>query len=834
MKTYEWCAFYNLFAHKLLEYKNKRPGLIEIIKSVFSEIGIKLPTLEKDNKIIDIDPFTVFGLFNKGITTKNRKKILAALAKKIGITEDVPNDFSGIPVLNNFGATFYSFSYKTETLFDDLWQLFERALDYADSNAATPSDDLCQSFDKALAMKYNGNSKITMGLFWIAPEKFLNLDSRNEWYIYKSGKLPQDFINTLPEIEEYISSKTYFDITRKMTDFLKNAPAGMKTFVGLSEEAWRYSQEVNEEKTKLKQDEVNTAQKATDDGNWFAADYSPGLTVDDWVKLLNDPDVFYFSSLEIMKRLYDFGGIATCKQLSEKYGETPNFYNNGSWQLGKRVHKKTACNILTDNNDNSKWWPILYTGRYAEDKNISGIYIWKLRPELAEALKQVDLSAIKLYADLPSEAVSASADAPNYWWLNANPKMWSMSATPVGQVQDYTLYNDQHHKRRIFQNFLDAKVGDMIIGYESTPVKQIVALFQISKEQDGERIYFKKIEHLAVPIDLATLQTQSELAEMEFFKNSQTSLLKLSAAEYDCIINLIRDVNPLPQVRKIEEYGAKNFLSDVFMNRGKYDSLVHILQDKKNIILQGAPGVGKTFAARRLAYSIMGVKDDSRIEFVQFHQNYSYEDFVMGYKPNENGFELKNGIFYSFCQKAASVPDKDYFFIIDEINRGNMSKIFGELLMLIEKDYRGTPLTLAYNGLPFHVPKNLHIIGMMNTADRSLAMIDYALRRRFSFFDMEPGFDSDGFTAYQQALNSEKLDKLVTEIKTLNQTITEDKSLGKGFCIGHSYLCGEENCTDEWLQGVVYYDILPMLAEYWFDELDKYDEWKKRLTDAVK
>ncbi len=288
------------------------------------------------------------------------------------------------------------------------------------------------------------------------------------------------------------------------------------------------------------------------------------------------------------------------------------------------------------------------------------------------------------------------------------------------------------------------------------------------------------------------------------------------------------------QPQALTYYSRKDFLSNVFITADKYDSLVRMLKAKKNIILQGAPGVGKTFAARRLAYSIMGVKDDSRIEFVQFHQNYSYEDFVMGYKPNENGFELKKGIFYSFCQKAASTPDKDYFFIIDEINRGNMSKIFGELLMLIEKDYRGTPLTLAYNGLPFRVPKNLHIIGMMNTADRSLAMIDYALRRRFSFFDMEPGFDSDGFKSYQQDLNSEKLNRLVAELKSLNNAIIEDKSLGQGFCIGHSYLCGEEICKDEWLQGVVEYDILPMLAEYWFDELDKYEEWKKRLTDAVK
>ena len=206
----------------------------------------------------------------------------------------------------------------------------------------------------------------------------------------------------------------------------------------------------------------------------------------------------------------------------------------------------------------------------------------------------------------------------------------------------------------------------------------------------------------------------------------------------------------------------------------------------------------------------------------------------MGYKPDKDTFKLMDGVFYSFCQKAARDPQKDYFFIIDEINRGNMSKIFGELLMLIEKDYRGIPLTLAYNGLPFSVPKNLYIIGMMNTADRSLAMIDYALRRRFSFFDMEPGFDSEGFSAYQKDLKSEKLDKLVDEIKELNREITEDRSLGKGFCIGHSYLCGAETCSDEWLQGVAEFDIVPMLAEYWFDEQDKYEKWKKRLMDAVK
>ena len=205
----------------------------------------------------------------------------------------------------------------------------------------------------------------------------------------------------------------------------------------------------------------------------------------------------------------------------------------------------------------------------------------------------------------------------------------------------------------------------------------------------------------------------------------------------------------------------------------------------------------------------------------------------MGYKPVDDGFELRNGIFYRFCQRAANQPDKDFFFIIDEINRGNMSKIFGELLMLIERDYRGTKATLAYNGLPFSVPKNLYLIGMMNTADRSLAMIDYALRRRFSFFDMEPGFDSEGFRRYQASLNNDTLNELVERVKDLNKEIAADKSLGKGFCIGHSYFCGQDECTDEWLDSIVNYDILPMLSEYWFDDATKLQRWENILRGVL-
>lgn len=412
-------------------------------------------------------------------------------------------------------------------------------------------------------------------------------------------------------------------------------------------------------------------------------------------KAISDEEVFTTGSLEIMKRIKDYGGMATCTQLSVKYGETKNFYNRGSVALARRIAEKTGCPVMERENENLRWWPILYLGRNAS-KDEEGSYVWKLRNELATALNQVDLSGVELYV-----AAASGEEDHGFWWLNANPKIWSFSDIAVGGVQSYTLFNDNGNKRRIFQNFLDAKAGDMIIGYQSYPLKQIVAIGKICAEQDGKEIYFEKVEGLTSPIDYAALKGCPELERMEYFQNPQGSLFKLTRGEFDFIIDLIREENPLQPESAIGTYMKNDFLEEVYMTETRYESLVAVLRNKKNIILQGAPGVGKTFTAKRLAYSMMGEKDESRIEFVQFHQNYSYEDFMMGYKPIEDGFELKYGIFYRFCQKAANQPDKDYFFIIDEINRGDMSKIFGELLMLIERDYRGTKATLAYNGLAF-------------------------------------------------------------------------------------------------------------------------------------
>ena len=562
------------------------------------------------------------------------------------------------------------------------------------------------------------------------------------------------------------------------------------------------------------------------DEDWIPAGYTSPLSVEDWKELLTDTSVFTISSLQIIKRLKDYGGQATCSQLSVKYGETVNFYNKGCSALAKRVAEKKELHTVELRSGEECWWPILFTGKPA-GKEEEGVFIWRLRDELSTATEQIDLSSVQLYATEEQDN-----NAHGYWWLTANPKIWSFSSIRIGEEQSYTLYNENGNKRRVFQNFLDVRAGDILIGYEANPVKKVVAIGQITQENDGNMIYFSKTEGLSVPIEYSVLKEAPELAKMEFFVQPNGSLFKLTKGEYDFIMDIIREENPIKQPDAVKKpYTKEDFLSKVYMDANRFDVLVNQLRLKKNIIFQGAPGVGKTFTAKKLAYAMMGEEDENRIEMVQFHQNYSYEDFVMGYRPNGAEFKLSEGIFYRFCQMAANHPEQDYFFIIDEINRGNLSKIFGELLMLIDKDYRGTQVTLSYSGMKFFVPDNLYIIGMMNTADRSLAMIDYALRRRFSFFEMEPGFSSEGFIKYQESLNSETFNELISHIKQLNKEILEDKALGKGFQIGHSYFCGREvlGCTDEWLRSVVEFDIIPTLSEYWFDEPKKLSFWENNL-----
>lgn len=290
-----------------------------------------------------------------------------------------------------------------------------------------------------------------------------------------------------------------------------------------------------------------------------------------------------------------------------------------------------------------------------------------------------------------------------------------------------------------------------------------------------------------------------------------------------------------------EAYPLESALNELFMGQEQFSAILDALARKKNVILEGAPGVGKTFVARRIAWALMREKDDERVQMVQFHQSYGYEDFIQGWRPQASGFALQDGAFHRFCRKAAEDPERDYVFIIDEINRGNLSKIFGELMMLIEADKRGPgfAVPLAYSPTErFYVPDNLYVLGMMNTADRSLAMVDYALRRRFSFIRLQPAFGADQFANHLSDLGASEalVRRIVDRMTELNQAIAQDtRNLGPGYEIGHSFFVpadGGGNLDDAWYERVVRQEIMPLLTEYWFGREEQVREHMDRLLRA--
>jgi 5-methylcytosine-specific restriction protein B len=435
----------------------------------------------------------------------------------------------------------------------------------------------------------------------------------------------------------------------------------------------------------------------------------------------------------------------------------------------------------------------------------------------------------------------------NFWWLNANPKIWSISNNKEGELQTYTTHNEKGNKRRIYKYFEQAKPGDIIIGYESTPTKQIKAIYEVTKgihnSDKGEEIEFELVEKLEIPVSWNELKNNPALQDCEVFINNQGSLFKITEEEYDIIREVIDNKNiiseKLLQHSNIKKYKFSEDADKPFISEEQFLKSVSLLKRKKNIILQGPPGVGKTFIARKLAYEVMQEIKDTSIEMVQFHQSYSYEDFIQGLRPTQKGgFDLKDGIFYTFCSRALAHPEKPFFFIIDEINRGNLSKIFGELMMLIEADKRAEKYALKLTYAEdeedrFFVPANLYIIGTMNTADRSLAIVDYALRRRFAFISLQPDYGNN-FRAFlsSNGLSTSMIEHISSSVFKVNEKIKADINLGEGFQIGHSYFCNFNNTINEniWWQEIIDFELKPLLEEIWFDELNNVSDMLKLLS----
>ena len=674
---FAWIAFYTEFADKLLVYRDDRTELIRKIRQVFSDIGLKLPKLEKDGNPTDIDPFTVFGLFNKGISEQNRLVIVGGFAREFSVEASVPDRFVGVPVLNNLKATFYWFADgRGEHDIDNLWEVYDAALVLSGDDTTANRERFIAAYDMVSTQK-GIKWNITMGLYWVRPYYFINLDSKNRWYMQEPNVMPEDFVRDVtPLLKSVPSAEEYLQIRDQCSEVIDSGRSTFHNFPELSYHAWKVADEVNQELAK---------------DDWRPTDYESGISESDWETLLADPQIFTAGSLEIMKRMKDYGGEATCNQLSAKYGESSSFYSTGSSSIARRIAEKTGCPIYLKGDEASRYWPILYLGRDA-GKSGKGSFVWKLRDELSAALDKADLGNVPLYAG--TALGDAEVDTVHYWLYapGESAGMWSsfyqegimaLGWDELGNLNDYadkeemrlklqevfggdSSYKNSAHA--LWQFAHEMKPGDVVFakrGRSELLGKGIVESDYEYDEDAGEYPHIRKIHwtHNGSWQAGETLAMKT-LTDLSNYTNTVEKFLALFKEE-----EAEEDEEQEEKAACYPPYTEEDFLKEVYIGVKEYRTLVGLLKNKKNIILQGAPGVGKTFIAKRLAYSIMGVRDMDRVMMVQFHQSYSYEDFIMGFRPSKDGFELKKGAFYNFCKRAEVDSEKDYFFIIDEIIR---------------------------------------------------------------------------------------------------------------------------------------------------------------------
>ena len=513
----------------------------------------------------------------------------------------------------------------------------------------------------------------------------------------------------------------------------------------------------------------------------------------------------------------------------------------GSWPLDRRVGAVSLQRVTENTSYNPAQLESLF-----RDRNASGASTASARAQGVGDSSQAKKHELQHWLYTPGEGAARWDEFRTAGIMALNwDRVGDLASFPDKEsLLDalYTHYGDWGGRPRkaadsVWDYIHAMKPGDIV--YVRRSFNEIVGrgVVRSNYRYDEDRSSFRAVRDVewthvgSWPLEqrIGRLMLQRLTENTKYTPDQLNALIGIEDSHSSASVDERRGNNDLDEAD--EHYTSADFLDEVFLRPEDVEQMLGLLRRKKNLILQGAPGTGKTFAAKRLAYALMSQTDDSRVEVVQFHQSTAYEDVVVGLRPTaEGGFAAAEGVFARFCRRAAADPGRDYVFIIDEINRANISKAFGELLMLIEAEHRGEALRLPVSGELLSVPKRLHIIGMMNTADRGLALIDYALRRRFAFFEMRPALDHPGFLRHVEAVGSSRLEALVDVVRRLNQRIAEDEALGPGFQIGHSYLClpaaGPENPagTDADVTSVVRYELEPLVREYWFDNPSAMDE----------
>jgi hypothetical protein len=826
--SYSWKPIYREIVERLGSYQGRSRELVSIVDQMRSE-GLKvIPSRDLDLKpgeAVEIDPFSFLSCFNRSIMVASRQQILAWLKHKWELNSEVPADFDGIPLMNAQRSW-----YCENRDVPIMWDFFSSLLPLEDAN-----DLDVTLFDRCCRLPGVKQTSLTMGMFWTRPDLFFALDQKNLRKAESMGVAGKpatglEYLDWMERLREKFSG----DIASFSYDaHISNFKQPLAFPYSLLFRDFSHADEVL--------DVTNDALKALgypdrQPNDEFLSLTIPKKSARNYMLRVNCGPwaAFTFRS---------WAGNYSYEVMVPEDHPLCDLSLNG-WQKEQIDGKRYGWAVIPAS-DIEKFWPeiepsLQTIGDFFRDR-ISN-YRKSYQSTLLKLITEPDSrDAILRETLILNESNDPDPTDSSYWWVSVEPTEFRFSELRSGQTIHLEAKTASGLRRSITDAFDSAKVGDAALIYIRAPQRFVWGSARVTSGlEQGDHLELQIEKVLDTPILVETFSEHPELADCKALKFRKGTLCRLQEEEFEIIAG---DAFPkegtdpfsgLP-AEITRQYAMKDALSDLFVDEERLQLLLSVLRRKKNIVLQGAPGTGKTFIARRLAYLLLGEKDETRVATTQFHPTTSYEDFVQGFRPDENGdFRLRNGMFYKFCRQAQAQPNQPHVFIIDEINRGNLSKILGELMLLIETDKRSLEyaVPLTYSGdtsETFYVPDNVYLIGTMNTADRSLSLVDYALRRRFSFVELIPGFDSPRFDSVlaDMGVSVETIMKLKSRMVRLNILIASDeRSLGRGFCIGHSFFVPSEKIVDgaAWLREVMEYEIVPLLEEYWVDDSKKLAE----------
>ncbi len=823
MRDFQWEKFYSEFATVLLQYENQRQTLIEKVKEIYIRANIKLPTLERDNNIVDIEPFTIFGLFNKGITDKNRIAILTQIKDLFDIEAEVPENFDGIPVLNNMSATFYYFiDDRQDGDIDNLWNLFKTAIAYSENRIK--ESEFIEAFNTVIAQR-GVSWNITMALYWVRPQTFINLDARNRKLLENNQNRFMPEIDTVRLLKKMVSAENYLLLMKAVKEVMTE----YSSFPELSFDAWKTSNEDAE------------AFYGENSEYWPSlAEYDPRLSKDDWKKYLLEVEIpNHPSPMKMLKGIIELGGEASCKQLAKKYGGHPSTYVGCTSSLGRRVKKYFNLPSCMDG-DQERFFPFMFYGKPIDDED-GHSYIYKIRPQLLEALKELDLTKFSPYYEEGDYEMTDVAKNTILYGPPGTGKTYNTVVYAVAIIENKTVESIKKEAySAVFERYNEYKSEGIIefttfhqsYGYEEF-IEGIKPILENDTDEQGDVKYtvedglFKEFCNKAsVPV--------TKKSNIELGLNKTPTIWKVSLwqtgdnpTRSECLENgHIRigwdDYGPdITDDTDFSEQGGKKVLN-AFISRMKIGDIVFSCYssttiDAIGVITGDYEWCGEQYddglnRKRKVNWIVKGINED----IVDINGG-STMTLSTVYRLKNIALSDAMAIIEKYLPHTAG-EKKNHVFIIDEINRGNISKIFGELITLVEPSKRlgqaeGMKAKLPYSQQLFGVPDNVYLIGTMNTADRSIATIDTALRRRFRFKEMMPDAEILKGVIVEGISISDMLTRMNKRIAVLYD---------REHTIGHAYFIPlKDNPSLELLSEIFANGIIPLLQEYFYEDYEK-------------